>query len=158
MMDLATSEPAGFSSDEWCTPADLAHDLGPFHLDPCSNSRSHIHAKYRIALPDDGLVQTWGSLTTVFVNPPYSNPMPWCRKLAEHQAAWCALTKLDPSTRWHAVLVNSGCTWAPFRARLKFERPDKPPMTANFPSVLVWGGGWKPSKAVLARLWSPRRG
>jgi len=156
MMELATSDPAGFSSDEWCTPADLAHDLGPFNVDPCSNNRSHIHAATRYSVVKNGLTVPW--LGSVFVNCPYSAPMPWCTRLVEHPDAFCALLKLDPTTRWFALLVDSGATWAPFRARLKFERPDKPPMTANFPSVLVWGGGWKPSRAITARLWRPHHG
>lgn len=138
-------------SDSWCTPRDLAADLGAFDIDPCSNARSHIAATRALTLAngDDGLTAVW--VGTAFVNPPYSQPLPWCRRLAAH-ASWAALLKLDTTTRWFAELVACGARWAPFRARLRFERPDKPPMVANFASVLFWRG-WNPPQAVRDRLW-----
>jgi hypothetical protein len=87
---------------------------------------------------------------SVFVNPPYSNPLPWCQKLRDHDGPWCALLKLDPSTRWWAALMQASPTVAPFRKRLKFEG-DKS-MTANFPSVLVYSA-WRPPAALVPHLW-----
>jgi hypothetical protein len=141
-------------SDEWCTPKDLAMDLGHFMIDPCSNERSHIRAETVCMLPIDGLADDWRHWS-VYVNPPYSNVMPWARKLAAHQGPWCALVKLDPSTAWWRELVLSGASWSPFRKRVAFERPDKPPLTANFPSALVWHW-WTPPAAMLERLWVMR--
>lgn len=146
---LNASEQAS-SSDDWCTPAELANDLGEFDLDPCSNARSHVRTFNRICLPADGLASDW--IGSVFVNPPYSSPMPWCMRLALHRGPWVALLKLDPTTRWFAALVRSGASWSPFRKRIAFERPDKPPMVANFPSVLVWHW-WTPSAEIAERLW-----
>lgn len=142
------------SSDAWCTSSELARLLGHFDMDPCSNPRSRIQATQHLSLEagHDGLVQRWGY--SVFVNGPYSDPLPWCRRLAKHDGRWCALWKLDPTTEWFAVLIDSGATYAPFRKRLKFERPDKPPLTANFPSALVWRD-WTPSSELAALLWKP---
>lgn len=147
-----------FGSDEWCTNAELARLLGPFDLDPCSNERSHIQAAVRCWIGGpadlgDGLALDWERRST-FCNPPYSDVMPWARKLAAHDGPWCALLKLDPSTKWWAELMRAMPTVAPFRKRLKFERPDKPPLTANFPSVLVYSA-WRPSAELAARLWLP---
>lgn len=142
------------NSDTWCTPKDLCRMLGSFDLDPCSNGRSHVQANttYDLARGEDGLALAWRG--SVFSNYPYSDPSPWCVRLAAHDGPWVALTKLDPSTRWWAQLM-SGCTgWAGFRHRLKFERGDKPPLTANFPSALVWSC-WKPSAELSSHLWLP---
>ena len=146
-------------SDSWCTPKELADELGYFDLDPCSNHRSHIQAGETCALDHaleanrDGLAFDW-THRSVFMNHPYSNSMPWARKLAAHAAPWCALVKLDPSTRWWAELMSALPVVAPFRHRVRFERPDKPPLTANFPSALVFRRWW-PSKALAGRLWMP---
>lgn len=147
-----TSGRGTVDSDAWCTPRELARLLGHFDVDPCSNSRSHVQATTRYILEDgeDGLARGWGY--SVFVNGPYSDPLPWCRRLAKHDGAACALWKLDPTTKWFAVLVEAGYTWAPFRARLAFEQPSKPPITANFPSVLMWRR-WQPSSALAELLW-----
>lgn len=143
-------------SDSWCTPKDLARMLGHFDLDPCSNSRSHINADYTYSLQRgrDGLRADWWE-GSVFVNPPYSNPLPWAKRLAKHEGPWVALMKLDPTTRWYATLLEACTGMAPFRARLKFERPDKKPITANFPSLLVWHC-WKPSAELASHLWLPK--
>lgn len=137
-------------SDSWCTKSSLARLLGSFDTDPCSNARSHIRATTRYTIEDDGLSKNWRG--SVFVNGPYSNPLPWCRRLARHSFAWCALWKLDPTTAWFEILANTGAVIAPFRNRLKFERPDKPNITANFPSVLIYKN-WQPSEALAELLW-----
>jgi hypothetical protein len=141
-------------SDCWCTPRDLAKLLGHFSTDPCSNPRSWIEAddSFSLEAGHDGLIKRWGY--SVFVNGPYSKPMPWCRRLAKHDGPWCALWKLDPTTKWFAAMIDAGATWAAFRGRVRFERPDKPPLTANFPSVLVFRD-WTPSAALAALLWTP---
>lgn len=123
-------------SDEWCTPKSLADALGEFHLDPASNDRSHIRAQRRYTKADDGLSKVWEG--AVFLNPPYSNPLPWCERLRDHKGPWVTLVKLDPTTKWWAALMAGCSDWAPFRSRIKFERPDKPAVTANFPNALVW--------------------
>jgi hypothetical protein len=151
-----TSPERRFTTDDWCTPKVLADLLGPFELDPSSNERSHVQAAIRCMLGapadlGDGLTFDW-ERRSVFCNPPYSDPLPWAHKLAAHDGPWCALLKLDPSTRWWAALMEAGPTVAPFRKRLKFEG-DKA-MTANFPSVLVYSA-WRPSRELAALLWLP---
>jgi hypothetical protein len=147
-------------TDSWCTPKWLADMLGTFALDPCSNRRSHVQAAVRCMLDHDlpeqrdGLVFDWRDWST-FVNPPYSNPLPWALKLRDHDGPWCALLKLDPSTRWWAALMDAAPTVAPFRKRIKFEgAPGEPTMTANFPSVLIYSA-WRPSRALAEMLWLP---
>ncbi len=142
------------STDNWCTPRYLAELLGQFDIDPCSNEHSHIAAALAFCGDgdhDDGLTAHWGR-RSVFANFPYSNPLPWCQRLRDHEGPWCCLAKLDPSTRWWAALMEATPTVAPFRKRLKFEG-DKS-MTANFPSVLVYSA-WRPSRELAKHLWLP---
>jgi hypothetical protein len=164
------------ATDSWCTPKALADALGRFDLDPCSNERSHVQADLMLQLEPlelretdsvttdfinllsrrqaDGLAYDWGR-GSVWCNPPYSNPLPWALKLRDHEGPWCALLKLDPSTRWWAALMDASPTVAPFRKRIKFEgAPGEPTMTANFPSVLVYSA-WRPSRALAEMLWLP---
>jgi hypothetical protein len=144
-------------SDSWCTARELANLLGHFSTDPCSNPRSWIDADahYMLEMGVDGLLRAWGY--SAFVNGPYSDPLPWCLRLAKHDGPWCSLWKLDPTTRWFSTLIESRATWAAFRKRLKFERPDKKPITANFPSVLVYRD-WTPCAELSALLWTPNNG
>lgn len=141
------------STDAQCTPRDLAIALGRFSLDPCSSPRSHVQAdtQYMLEAGQDGLSLPW--FGSVYCNGPYSDPLPWCLRLAAHDGPWCSLWKLDPTTRWFTALANAGASWGAFRKRLRFERPGNVGC-ANFPSVLVWRD-WMPSNEVLALLWRP---
>jgi len=144
---------SALTSDAWCTPAWLTALLGAFNLDPCSNPRSTVRAdkSYQLERGEDGLALPWSG--AVFVNPPYSKPLPWAQRLAAHRGPWVALVKLDPSTRWWAALMDAGPIVAPFRKRLRFEG-DKA-MTANFPSALVYRA-WAPSAELAEHLWLAR--
>jgi hypothetical protein len=152
------------STDAQCTPRDLALELGVWGIDPCTNPRSHVQALVKCMLErgEDGLAHSWcderGVPWSAFVNGPYSEPLPWCQRLRAHDAPWCSLWKLDTTTEWFRQLLAPGprgqlASWAPFRARLRFERPGNCG-AADFTSVLVWRD-WTPPDAVKARLWMP---
>lgn len=132
-------------SDEWNTPKWLAERVGQFDFDPCSNSRSHIDALDFASLEngDDGLVLDWHG--SVWINPPYSNPLPWMDKLrVEIDGGRCreamALVKLDTSTKWwKALTLNKDFVslWL-FNNRLRFEPPPGVKASSNnFCSALV---------------------
>lgn len=159
-------------SDCWRTPKWLADALGRFDLDPCSGPGSHIRAAF-CYLPEwqDGLVAAWDvpgktpGKTSVFVNPPYSDPGPWAARLAAHDGPWVALVKLDPTTAWWRALIQSerdggrrtyGTRVAAFKRRIRFEPPvgyEGPVMTANFPSALVWRNWWPDTTVLQNALW-----
>lgn len=146
------------STDAQCTPRDLALELGMFGLDPCSNPRSHVQSfkRYMLEEGQDGLALPWtivpgGPPCSVYVNGPYSDPLPWCQRLRAHDAPWCSLWKLDTTTAWFRELMAAGASWAPFRARLRYERPGNCG-AADFTSVLVWRDFELP-EVVAARLW-----
>lgn len=139
-------------TDAQNTPADLCADLGEFDLDVASNPRSLIRAARHYCLEngDDGLALPWAG--RVWCNGPYSDPLPWCERLARHDGPWAALWKADPTTRWWAVLMGAADGYALFRQRLAFSAAGNTG-AANFPSVLFWGGGWRVPDAVVRRCW-----
>lgn len=140
------------STDAQNTPADLCEQLGEFDLDVASNPRSLIRARRHYCLEhgDDGLAMPW--VGSVWCNGPYSDPLPWCERLARHGGPWAALWKVDPTTRWWGVLAANADGFGLFRKRLAFVRAGNVG-SADFSSVLFFGGGWVPSAPVAARLW-----
>jgi hypothetical protein len=98
-------------TDSYCTPGWLTARLPRVHLDPCSNHRSTVRAMMHCVLEDgqDGLAVPWDS--SVFLNWPYSDPMPWVEKLLAEVAAGrvqyaIILPKHDHSTEWWARLTT----------------------------------------------------
>jgi len=135
----------------WCTPKKWADRLGAFDLDAFSNPRSHIVAAMHLMLErgDDALTgpqsgyywanRTGGILgpgeqgrtgcarifastdTRVFIQPPYEI----VDAAIEHygHTRFCALLRLDPSTRWFAKLYRITELVCVPRERLDFEPP-----------------------------------
>ena len=129
-------------SDDWCTPQWLVNAIGECDLDPCSNSNSLVKATRKVQLPEDGLSVDWSG--KVFVNPPYSKPLPWAKKAAESLASQrdnslLMLLRLDPTTRWFRVLVEAEFQFFALKERMQFVGA---PGKANFCSVLAAYGGW----------------
>ena len=83
----------------------------------------------------DGLLYPWKSRT--FVNPPYSNPLPWIRKAIrenqEHGHTIALLLKHDSSTKWYAELHQAGAHFLMIQGRLKHQTKKG----AAFPSLLA---------------------
>jgi len=78
------------------TPLDLISSIGTFDLDPCGLV-FHKTAEKIISLPTDGLIEEWNG--TVWLNPPYSNPKPFIKKLSEHGSG-VALVLNSTDTGW----------------------------------------------------------
>jgi len=109
------------SHDDWSTPSWLMVLFRDWY-DPCPLRGS------------GGLETEWRDRT--YVNPPYSNPMPWVEKaIAENEKGKTIvmLLKLDTSTKWFLKLQEAGAHFMTFFGRLQFSRMKKAP----FPSVLV---------------------
>jgi len=83
----------------------------------------------------DGLTESWKINT--FVNPPYSNPMPWVQKAIyeckQNNIVVVMLLKMDTSTRWFATLKEAGAHFLWVNGRLKHQTK----RAANFPSMLA---------------------
>jgi len=116
-------------SDSYCTPSWLTAMLPQVDLDPCSNPRSTVRAKrtYSLEKKLDGLKLPWNG--SVFLNFPYSDPLPWIMKLNEDLLAGrcteaIVLCKLDSSTEWWQVLTGfeQPELWT-FDKRIQFDEP-----------------------------------
>jgi len=110
-------------TDDWRTPPWLMAVFDGWY-DPCPLKGA------------DGLSLDWGEKT--YVNPPYSDPMPWVDKAIKESRKnklVVMLVKLDPSTKWYHKLQAAGGHFVTFNERLKFwgDKNDG----AYFPSVLV---------------------
>tara|TARA_Y100000401_G_C8306673_1_gene217367 strand:- start:696 stop:1082 length:387 start_codon:yes stop_codon:yes gene_type:complete len=84
---------------------------------------------------ENGLTVKWPHRT--FVNPPYSNPLPWVEYgVEQHKKRGIMiayLLKHDSSTKWFKLLHEAGARFLLVSGRLKYQtgRP------ANFPSVIA---------------------
>ncbi len=82
----------------------------------------------------DGLKIQWPNKT--FVNPPYSDPLPWVEKAIETSImnkTVVLLLKHDSSTKWWRRLHEANAHFMPVHGRLKYGTGK----SAAFPSVLV---------------------
>jgi hypothetical protein len=110
-----------YQTDEWLLK------LFDGWFDPCP-----LNPTWDLAL--NGLEREW--LSRTFVNPPYSNPLPWVQKaIEEHEKGKviALLLKHDSSTRWYRLLHEAGAKFLMVQGRLKHQTN----RSANFPSVLV---------------------
>lgn len=108
------------------TPLELIASIGAFDLDPCG-LLFHKTAKDIISLPRDGLVETWHG--SVWLNPPYSNPEPFVKKLARHGDG-VALVLNSTDTKWfHRYGLEEATSVFFLRGRPKFTRMDYTPVS-----------------------------
>lgn len=135
------------SHDEHYTPQPIIERvqavLGVIELDPCSNSHEKpwVPAKRHYTKDDDGLFQGWVA-ESVYVNPPYSNLLPWAEKLNQeltHSKLEEALVLVPAytDTQWWDVLCKPGPMLCFFHGRLTFEGNRS---AARFPSAMFYFG------------------
>ena len=118
------------SSDACFTPLDIVTGAiaclgGHIDTDPCWHPDSHVPdgpVRYDGRERGDGEAGEWtGSL---WMNPPYSKPLPWARRFAAHAltgSRCLALVKLDPTTEsWRTLTEHAACVGLLSR-RVKFE-------------------------------------
>lgn len=79
------------ASDHYATPKWLLEILFPDgkYFDPCP-----------LQPQADGLAGQWPTDQPVFINPPFSDPLPWVRKAAGHSGPVVLLLQVDPTTKW----------------------------------------------------------
>lgn len=92
----------------------------------------------------DGLLTFWGD--KAYVNPPYSNPLPWVEKAIEESKRGCKVVMLlpvDTSTKWFRLLLENNAHIFYHHGRLSFN--GKPPRFASMLVILneVIGNGTK---------------
>jgi phage N-6-adenine-methyltransferase len=124
------------SNDEWGTPPALAHrfiiEFG-ITLDVCARETNrvcdayfappgHVAIQRYPPLDYDGLSQDW-SRNCCWMNPPYSNPHPWCVKAAVSAldgAVVVGLLPVDTSTKWYRRYVHGVAREVRWLPRIRF--------------------------------------
>lgn len=143
-------------SQDWCTPPKYVNAVrrffGEIYLDPCSNTKSIVHAKTEYMLPEtDGLKASW-DFPTIYVNPPYgidkirrTSIIDWIKKCAHAYNAYksevLALIPVAVNTRhWKQYVfgrANSICFLADTRLKFINGSNDKgAPMAC---AMVYWG-------------------
>ncbi len=119
-------------SDDYETPKDIYEDLNAeFHFndDPCP--------LFGQGLPLlDGLSREWGS--SVFMNPPYSDPLPWCRKAVEEMKRGklvVGLLRGDTSTEWFHEYILPYAEIRFVRGRIKWTNGGRCPFASI---IAIW--------------------
>ena len=84
------------ASDDWATPKWLLSLMFPDgkHYDPCPLGGPTTEPN------GNGLDAWWPADRPVYINPPFSNPLPWVRRAAAHDGPVVMLLPVDPTTRW----------------------------------------------------------
>lgn len=114
------------TNDDYLTD-DWIKDLFENWFDPCCLSNGELREF-------DGLGSSWKDKT--FVNPPYSNPLPWIEQAIKENKknkTIVLLLKADTSTKWFSLLQNNNAKFLWINGRLKYQT-NKP---ANFPSMIA---------------------
>ena len=122
-----------YETDKWIG------DLFKEYYDPCP-----FNPIYTDGIDIDGLKCDWflkcleHNAKGIFINPPYSNPLPWVQKAIKHKKKYkgdnvVMLLKNDSSTFWYRELNEHGSHFLFPYGRLKY----KTGKSAPFSSVLV---------------------
>ncbi|MGB3755290.1 MAG: DNA N-6-adenine-methyltransferase, partial [Rivularia sp. (in: cyanobacteria)] len=127
--------------------------LGEINLDPCADDGRHIRAAKHYTFDDDGLKQPWCG--KVYMNPPYSHPGLWMKKL-QLEFSTCnvdeaiALIPAATDTNWLSPVLKTQpvCFW---KGRIKFLGQDyQLKSSARQSHVLVyWGNNWQRFREVF---------
>jgi hypothetical protein len=120
-----------YETDSWVKA------MFPAAFDPCPFNLEWEKGHF------DGLVDGWDlSGGLVFINPPYSNPLPWVQvalktmldsNMCGHKLTIVFLLKHDSSTKWYKLLHEGGAHFLMIGERLKHGTKTG----AAFPSVLA---------------------
>jgi hypothetical protein len=122
-------------SDSWRTDQFILDLVGEAY-DPCPYNPRFDNTRDEDGLHTDWLAMSETYMQRVFVNPPYSNVMPWVKKAIKARNKGCVvvmLLKHDSSTRWYKLLHEHGAKFLPIYQRLYHSSKTQ----ASFPSVLV---------------------
>lgn len=140
-------------SDLYETPPEIFgywNRLFHFNLDVCAEPSTAKCSTFMTA-EQDALKQDWASVASasedrarVWMNPPYSNPLPWIEKAIEQSNKGvfvCALLPADTSTKWfHLLTTTPNVTLVYAKGRIRFllggERQGSPKFGSVF--ALFW--------------------
>ncbi len=139
----------GNLSDLYETPPEVFgywNHLFQFDIDVCAEPATAKCERY-ITAEQNALTQDWGPFgepTKVWLNPPYSNPLPWIEKAIEQTEKGVftlGLLPADTSTKWfHLLTTTPNVTLVYAKGRIRFllggERQGSPKFGSVF--ALFW--------------------
>jgi len=125
---------ASDESDGWYTPSWLIVAarlvLGSIDTDPatCAAAQAIVRAATWYTAHENGLAQPWRG--AVWCNPPYSDPLPWCERMAASYRAGeieagMMLVNCSCSPKWAQHLWKNASAVCLFGKRLNFWHPTK---------------------------------
>lgn len=141
-------------NDECFTPPDIFATLAlRFTVDVCAPEGGvpWLPADRHYSKADDGLAQSWHG--TVWMNPPYSKPLPWVEKFVAHGDG----VALVPTSngRWMRLLWEAPTTWI-MAPPIRFVRPDGTQYKGTLPTVLWLVGIGDKGRQAVARFGAPK--
>lgn len=127
------------TTDVWLTPPSLINSLGEFDLDPCCpNNLPWKTAKdfYSLENNQDGLLLPWHG--RVWLNPPYSNWVPFVEKLKLHNNGICLIFARTETNGFFDHVWHDAHSILFLKKRVKFVKHDLSAGGASTaPSVLI---------------------
>jgi hypothetical protein len=124
-------------TDEWLTPPEIIHSLGPFDLDPCSPKERPWNTA-TIHYTENGLEQNW--FGKVWLNPPYGpETTKWLQKLSIHNNGIALTFARTETVMFHNFVWNHATAVLFLQGRLYFYSVNgkRANNNAGGPSVLI---------------------
>ncbi len=152
--------------DRRATPPELVDALvtetgiGYFDVDICAEPHT-AKADVFYTAADDSLSFHWyrqikrGSF--IFMNPPYSDPLVWCRKAASESRAGLFIVGVlpdDRGTRWYQECIEGVAThaWLPTRRMAFLDVNGKPQAGNPKPTVCPIWTPWRTGTTTYSRI------
>lgn len=109
--------------DTWLTPRYILSELGHFDMDPCAaESQPHWVANASYTRIEDGMNSPWSG--RVFMNPPFSNTVPWLARHAEYGIGISLVPASVESRIWREIVWKKAAAVMLLHGRTRFCNPD----------------------------------
>lgn len=127
------------TTDVWLTPLEYFQCLGKFDLDPCCPKDlpwKTADKIYSLENNEDGLILPWNG--RVWLNPPYSNWVPFLEKLKNHKNGIALIFARTETRGFFDHVWNSASSILFLKRRVKFVKADlSKGGSSTAPSVLI---------------------
>lgn len=127
------------TTDVWLTPPAIIESLGVFDLDPCCPNNlpwKTAESFYSLENEQDGLVLPWHG--RIWLNPPYSNWVPFVKKLKEHNNGIALILARTETKGFFSEVWDGADSILFLKGRVNFIRSDFTRAGASTaPSVLI---------------------